>query len=319
MTLRPGDAVGAFRIVGEVAGRRGVYRAVHADDARRAIVKVAPAHDWRTMAVEMLRAASVIDGLAHPGVARVLGRGALTERAGSAGPRSAAEGRRGESIDRRPWLATEAPDGLPLGELMQRRRVSAGEVAVIVRDVAEVLAFAHARGAVHRQLTPASITLTTGARGFPVCVGDWGDVRVERDFERRDEPSVFEAPEPEATGKVDVYALGVIAHRALTGIFPLGATLDIPGAPRELAELVIRMLALDPARRPTADEVAVAAARCANARPAAPPPIPRSRTHRARRGGRRRTRCRASSRPRRPRSWRRARRRADRQLTPRAG
>jgi serine/threonine protein kinase len=241
--LAPGTAIGAYRVIAELAGRPGVYRAVHATMPRRAIIKVATAHDWRVTALDMLRAATMVEGLGHPGVAKILDHGVMP--------------------DRRPWLAAEAPDGFALGEVMTRRRLSSGELASMLHDVGEVLAHAHARGVVHKRLTPVAITLTTGSRGFPVCVGEWGDIRIDRDLDHNSEPTVFDAPERAITGKLDVFALGVIAYRAVTGTFPLSAVHDVPGAGHSLAALVIRMIALDPNARPTAAEVANEAGRLA--------------------------------------------------------
>ncbi len=272
-----------------MSGRRGVYRAVHTAQPRRAILKVADAHDWRASAVDMLRAATMVDGLDHPGVARVLAHGVLA--------------------DRRPWIAAEAPDGFTLGEVMGRRRLSSGELATMLRDVATVLAHAHARGVIHKRLTPTAITLTTGTRGFPVCVGEWGDIpawgeRIDRDGASATEPTVFEAPDRAITAKLDVFALGVIAYRAVTGTFPLGATFDVPGASHSLAALIIKMLSLDAAARPTAADVAELAARAPRPNPRRDPAADPLAGAAAAAGGRRAIRCRSSSR--RPR-WRRGR------------
>jgi eukaryotic-like serine/threonine-protein kinase len=260
--VEPGETVGDYRVVGAVAARPGVYRAVHVREARRALVRVAPAHDWRAAAIDMLRAARLTEVLHHPGIARVIDRGALA--------------------DRRPWIASELPDGMTLGELIGRRRLAPVELLPLLRDIAEVLAHAHERGVVHHHLTPASIVMTTGSRAFPICIGDWGDVAIDRDAE----PTVYEAPEAEITAKVDVYALGMIAYRALTGAFPLTAPTCVPGVRGALADLILGMLATDPARRLDAAAVRVAAS--ALARPSSqeteleasdleptPPPIPR--------------------------------------------
>lgn len=240
--LAPGDSIGSYRVVSLVAGRPDVYRAVHHRAPQRAIVKVAPSSDWRAMAVDMLRAASVLESLHHAGIQRVIDLGVLA--------------------DRRPWIASELVEGIALSDLIQRRKLSPVEVASIVRDVSEVLAHAHEHGVLHRHLTPVSITLRTGERTFPVSIGDWGDVR----FSHGVEPTVYEAPEREPSGKRDVYALGVIAFRALTGMFPIGATHDVPGATGPLAELIIRMLGTDAAHRPTATQVWAMAAKLAGER-----------------------------------------------------
>jgi serine/threonine protein kinase len=128
------------------------------------------------------------------------------------------------------------------------------ELVTLIRDIADVLAYAHELGVVHRALTLRSIVLATGTRSFPVAVADWGmrsgDIGVYAAPELSMEPSA------EANGRADVYSLGVIAFRAATQRFPgEGGMFDASGVPTGLATLIARMLAVDPNERPTAAEV----------------------------------------------------------------
>jgi len=180
---------------------------------------------------EMMRAQRLAEALKHPGVARIIERGVLA--------------------DHRPWIATEVPSGLGLYEVIARRTLVVGEATSLIRDVADVLAYAHARGVIHRALTLRSITMRSGA-AFPLCISEWG-LRV-------DDLGVFGAPEltmdGRFDGRIDVYALGVIAFRAVTRRFPgEGGVFDVPHAPTGLATLIARMLAISPSERPIAAEV----------------------------------------------------------------
>jgi serine/threonine-protein kinase len=154
-----------------------------------------------------------IEALPHPGIARVVDRGVLA--------------------DHRPWFAFEVPSGLPLFDLIARRPMPSAEVGSLVHDLADVLAFAHERGVTHRGLTARSIVMTTGTRAFPICIVDFG---------------IAEGPNDPAA---DVHALGVIAYRAVTQLFPANAIDSVPGAEPALGELIVRMLA----RELTAAEV----------------------------------------------------------------
>jgi eukaryotic-like serine/threonine-protein kinase len=225
--LAIGDRVGSFRIVGALGADR--FAAVHVANPRRALVHVAGLDGWRETAVHVLRTARVVETLGHPGIAPIVERGVLP--------------------DRRPWWAAEVPNGVALYDVIARRTMPAGELSELVRDIADVLAHAHARGAVHRALTLRSIVLATGERAFPIAITDWGL--------RAADLGVYAAPEADADAPADVYALGVIAHRAATRVFPVDRGVgDLGDLPAELASQITRMLALDPAARPTAAELA---------------------------------------------------------------
>ena len=157
------------------------------------------------------------DVVVHPGVARVVDRGDT-------------------------WRAIELVDGTPLASLL-RRPLLAVEAAILVRDVAEVLSVVHARGAVHGALAIGSIIITAEAPG--VSIRDWGDRAVG--------PNAFTPPEGAGDASADVFALGVIAYRAIARVFP-GINPNLDTSP-ELAKLVARMLARDPAARPSSADI----------------------------------------------------------------
>jgi serine/threonine protein kinase len=214
-----------------------MYRAVHVGSSKRVLLELAPPDNWRQVGLQMLRAQQLVESLQHPGIARIVERGMLA--------------------DRRPWLATEVPNGIGLYDLIARRELPASELLAVIRDVADVLAYAHALGVVHRALTLRSIVLATGARAFPIAVADWGLCVADT--------GVYGAPElstgGDHDGRADVYSLGVIAFRAATRRFPGdGGVWEVPGAPKGLATLISEMLALDPNERPTSAEVRALAA-----------------------------------------------------------
>jgi serine/threonine protein kinase len=160
-------------------------------------------------------------------------------------------------------------------------RLSAVEVATLLSEVADVLAAVHARGVVHRDLKPDNLLLTPTDRDFPLRVIDWGVARLGAQGRLTLDgltpgTPIYMSPE-QATGKniagpCDIYSLGVIAYEALSGRPPFdGRTLaevvcmhlssdadplhDKTNAPRELCDLIHRMLDKDPTTRPGALEV----------------------------------------------------------------
>lgn len=229
--LAIGERIGAYRIVGHLIGN--TYRGVHiGSPARRVLIELAPLTNWRETSGQMLRAQRLVDSLHHPGIARIIELGMLA--------------------DRTPWMAIEVPSGMALFELIGSHVVAPADTAALVRDIADVLAYAHSLGVVHGALSLRSVTLASGPRSHPLVVSDWGRIVDELD--------IFFAPELATggafDGRADVYSLGVIAFCAATGTFPAGGgVLDVPGVPTGLATLIARMLALDPGERPTAAEV----------------------------------------------------------------
>jgi serine/threonine protein kinase len=240
--LLVGELVGLYRIVAHIAG--STYRAVHVDTGHRALIEIAPPDTWRDASLQMMRAQQVVTSLQHPGIARIVDRGMLA--------------------DRRAWMATEVPNGIGVYDVIARREMPTRELTALIRDVADVLAYAHGQGVVHRALTLRSLVLATGPRAFPVTIADWGM--------RSGEIGVYAAPELSMhgthDGRVDIYSLGVIAFRAATGVFPgEDGVFVMTGVSEGLASLIMRMLSINPEERPTAAEVRADAAELLGGQP----------------------------------------------------
>jgi serine/threonine protein kinase len=226
--LAPGTRIGDYRIEREVRTEETgvVYEGVHRVLPRRTAIKVLHAdRAWmKSMAIQMLREACVLEALSHPGVPRVFECGVLA--------------------DKRPWVALEMIEGASLADATRDTPIAISDLGMIVRAVADILAHAHARGVVHHRLGE-SIVVLTPRRASPVCVRGWGDV-VAHDSQLAADPSS------------DVHALGALAFRALTRTaLTAGASAQAacPEAPADLTKLIDDMLADDPKRRPTAAEV----------------------------------------------------------------
>ena len=194
------------------------------------------------------------------------------------------------------WLAMELVRGPDLGVLLASRgRLASEDVRRVVHDAASAIAALHAAGVVHRDLKPANLLLTRepGPRPWHVKVADLGIALTEDATAMTTTGQVmgtaaYLSPEQVSGTSVDaasdVYSLGLLALVALTGVhpFPGGAVEsatarlvrppDLPpwitGGWRMLLEA---MTAVDPALRPTAEQVIAATAAPMPALVPAPP------------------------------------------------
>lgn len=237
--LAAGDRVGIFRIVRRIAP--SYYDAEDAVTQKRVTIEVGDRDDSRLVDVRYVRAQSILEPLSHPGIARILDHGTL--------------------YDDRPWIVAQRPHGAALSELFGAGRLTRAEAAALVRGVASVLAYAHAHEIVHGNLRPHQIVVIDDDPDalVPVSVGGWASLRSPGIPAFGDPPpvSVYVAPE-HAVGPIDqradIYTLGAIAYRGLTGVFPDVAR-DLVDANDALGALVNDMLSADPRDRPTASQI----------------------------------------------------------------
>jgi len=185
------------------------------------------------------------------------------------------------TADGRHGLAMEWIDGWPLDEWLQRHpELSPTDKLELFRGIVRGVAFLHDHGVIHRDLKPANVIVD--AEGLPKIV-DFSLAHLHRQdaASGNDGGSAgvsgtlhFMAPEQAANRPgsrampVDVYALGLMLHRILTGnwLRPVGNTPDetlalvlnppplaLRGAerrlPRDLQSILRQALAPDPAHR----------------------------------------------------------------------
>ncbi|MEV5694920.1 serine/threonine-protein kinase [Micromonospora globbae] len=192
-----------------------------------------------------------------------------------------------------PYVVMELIDGSSLGSRLRREgRLPWREALTVAAEIASALATAHARGLVHRDVTPGNVMLTpTGVK-----VVDFGISALVGESEKGADGTLlgtpaYLAPERLDNGQVspatDVYAVGVLLHRMLTGRLPWQASTStemlrahmyadpepmppVPGLPDGVADLVRRCLAKRPEERPPTADLARALADAAGMFAAAP-------------------------------------------------
>jgi eukaryotic-like serine/threonine-protein kinase len=247
----PGEVIGRFELVREV-GRGGFGVVFEARDRElgRAVAFKLVRPGRLSGADQLAREAEVIARLSHPNLVTLFDVG---------------------RSDRGPYLVLELLRGETLATRLASGPAPLAEAVRIAREVARGLAHAHAQGVVHRDLKPSNVFLCEGGGVKLLDFGlahAFGRRRSEGGTPAYMAPEQWRgAPEDERT---DVYALGVMLFRALSGELPFpdakrgarGASaapaLETPGAPA-LGALVGRMLDPDPTRRPRdADEVLTA-------------------------------------------------------------
>jgi hypothetical protein len=173
-----------------------------------------------------------------------------------------------DGVDFRTWVEADRDGG-------GAQRVDETRLRTALRQLALGVSSLHRSGHLHRDLKPSNVMV---ARGGRVVVLDFGLITDRDSFDLGFSTAIAGTPaymSPEqaagraATDRSDWYGVGAMLYEVLTGRPPndgkVGLTVGtaLPphplevdaGAPADLAELAMRLLARDPARRPAADEI----------------------------------------------------------------
>ncbi len=240
-------------------GMGNVYRARDRLTGDRVALKVVQQRGVAEVG-RFLREGKVLAELHHPAIVRYVAHGVTPQ---------------GDAYIAMEWL-----EGEDLGDRLNRGSLNIRDSVSVVSRAAEGLAFAHARGLVHRDVKPSNIFLVDGDLKR-VKVLDFGIVRhsntgsteLTRTGTMLGTPG-YMAPEQvrgnkDIDARADVFALGCLLYRCLTGRAPFAS--DDPIAiltrvlfedvtpprvlanetPPDLDALVCRLLRKDPAGRPS--------------------------------------------------------------------
>jgi tetratricopeptide (TPR) repeat protein len=207
--VKPGTTIGERFLLTSEAGSGGmgtVFRATDTLEGGEVAVKLL--RGQQAIDVERFeREAAILAGLRHPGIVRYVAHGA--SRAGER------------------YLAMEWLEGEDLAGRMFRNRLTVGESLRVMRRAVGALAFAHARGLVHRDVKPSNIFIVRGDLD-QVKILDFGIAHIGRDQPRLTGTGVvlgtpgYIAPEQlESIGdgdpRVDVFSIGCVLFECLTG------------------------------------------------------------------------------------------------------
>lgn len=255
-----------------------IYEAIDTELLRTAAVKVLSPEflDHPHTLSAARREAAIMRRLRHPSVPVVYGAGEVPLRRDDAHPL-----RRQSSGTSVPCVAMELLSGAPLARRLDRGPLDWRDAVHCAGTIADLLAVAHRRGVVHRDLTASNIMLTrSGLKiiDFGLAVTHRGDQRDAQHGRNHDDArGDNHCIGPQAGHPADdVHALGVLLYQMLTGRSPYpnagpraslalarfgipapAPVLLVPGLPRAVADVCRRCLSKRPADRPESAVVAL--------------------------------------------------------------
>jgi serine/threonine-protein kinase len=148
--------------------------------------------------------------LAHPGIVKVVGSG---------------------RVDGCPFCVFENMSGGTLRYWLQKgASLTGSNVLSVLRQVAEALDFAHARGIVHSDVQPRHVWLDTCPEGR-AALAEFDVTKAEMDvadletplpegFFQYSAPEQYSVPKGKADKRVDIYCFGVMCYELIAGAEP---------------------------------------------------------------------------------------------------
>jgi serine/threonine-protein kinase len=234
-----------------------VWRAHRNDGRFEAAVAIKLLHPGildAASAARFTREGTLLARLSHPHIARLLDAGVTPAN--------------------QPYLVLECVEGIRIDRWVDQHQLNLQRRLRLMQQVAEAVAHAHAHLIVHRDLKPSNILVDASGH---VKLLDFGIAKLVDGSAAADRTVTggsaftpeYAAPEQirggEITTATDVYALGVILYRLLSGRHPTAdgergaleharaiverAPRPLPGVPEDVATIALHALAKDPRRR----------------------------------------------------------------------
>jgi serine/threonine protein kinase len=214
----PGSLAGEYllqAVIG-VGGHGAVYQAEHRILGQRVALKVLHAHlnDKEEMLQRFVREAQLINRIRHPNIVDIYDFGVLP--------------------DGSPYYVMELLPSRTLSHLlMERGRLSPERALDLMQPICAALEAAHQAGVVHRDLKASNVAIVSETQPPHVKLLDFGTAKIlhpepdepgiTTDGERLGTPHAM-SPEQIRGGVIgpatDIYALGILLYRMLTGDHP---------------------------------------------------------------------------------------------------
>lgn len=222
-----GRSIGPWRITGILGhgGMGAVYRVDRDDGAytqRAALKLIRAGTDSQAARERFLRERQILARLRHPNIATLLDGGISSE---------------GD-----PWFVMELVDGQPIDRWCDERQLGLRQRIVLFLQVVDAVRHAHRNLVVHRDLKPSNLLVDGDGRAKLLDFGIAKELAEKQHTVTLDRALTFEYASPEQlldapiTTATDLWQLGVVLHRLLSGSHPFGVTRETPMA-RQLQQL----------------------------------------------------------------------------------